>query len=74
MYEHRSGELDKPASQIVRHALPAILETAIRGSNAQYDDPEILERLDVRLFQVRLDFDDLFSCFRIFLSFRVRLR
>jgi len=28
------------------------LETAIRGSNAQYDDPDILQRVDVRTLEV----------------------
>lgn len=29
-----------------------MLETAVRASNAQYDDPEILNRLDVRLLEI----------------------
>ncbi len=53
--------LSKPAEQIYkypifatwnrRHNLVAILETAIRGSNAQYHQPEYLQCLDVKLLQ-----------------------
>ena len=34
------------------HNLTGVLETAIRATNAQYDDPEIIERLDCRLLEV----------------------
>jgi len=34
------------------HNLTGILETAIRATNAQYDDADILRRLDVRLLEV----------------------
>ncbi|RUP51935.1 gamma-tubulin complex component protein, partial [Jimgerdemannia flammicorona] len=44
--------LDKAANTLYRHNLTGTLETAIRASNAQYDDPEILRRLDVRLLEV----------------------
>ncbi len=30
-----------------------ILETAIRATNAQFEDPDILERLDVRLLDIQ---------------------
>ena len=44
-----SPHLSEPASQLFRHSLLPFLETAVRTSNAQYDDHEILSRLDVRL-------------------------
>ncbi|KAG0193699.1 Gamma-tubulin complex component 3 [Apophysomyces sp. BC1034] len=44
--------LSKPAYTLLRHNLTGVLETAIRSSNAQYDDPEILNRLDVRLLEI----------------------
>lgn len=56
MFTHtaiRSEELSRPASGIYRHNLIGVLETAVRGSNAQYDDPDVLGRLDVRLLEVK---------------------
>ncbi|CAO3613996.1 unnamed protein product [Mucor hiemalis] len=47
--------LNKPATTLFRHNLTGILETAVRSSNAQYDDPEILNRLDVRLLEIQKD-------------------
>ena len=47
-----SPSLNRPASTLFRHNLTGVLETAVRASNAQYDDPEILNRLDVRLLEV----------------------
>lgn len=47
--------MSKPATTLLKHNLTGILETAVRSSNAQYDDPEILNRLDVRLLEVRLN-------------------
>ena len=44
-------ELNNSASQIYRHSLLAFLETAVRSSNAQYHDPEFLNRLDVKLLE-----------------------
>jgi len=41
--------LNKPASSLYRHNLTASLETAIRGSNSQYDDMDVLKRLDARI-------------------------
>jgi gamma-tubulin complex component 3 len=41
--------LAKPAISLYRHHLTSDLETAIRGSNAQYDSPDILRRLDARI-------------------------
>lgn len=44
--------LSQPANTLFRHNLTGTLETAIRSSNAQYDDPDILRRLDVRLLEI----------------------
>jgi gamma-tubulin complex component 3 len=46
-------ELGKPASQLYRHNLLGLLDTAVRASNAQYDDEEVLQRLDLNLYPVR---------------------
>ena len=40
--------LGRPASTLYQHNLSAALETAIRASNAQFDDPYVLHRLDAR--------------------------
>ena len=45
-------DLAKPAQTLFLHNLTGILETAIRATNAQYDDADILKRLDVRLLEV----------------------
>ncbi|KAF5398523.1 Gamma-tubulin complex component [Paragonimus heterotremus] len=45
-------ELSKPATQILAHRLSGVLESAIRTTNAQYEQPEILQRLDVRLLDM----------------------
>ncbi|XP_051138783.1 gamma-tubulin complex component 3 [Andrographis paniculata] len=42
-------ELSEAANTISYFKLAGLLETAIRSSNAQYDDPDILERLRVKL-------------------------
>jgi gamma-tubulin complex component 3 len=46
-------ELDQPASSLYPHNLSGILETAIRATNAQFEDPDILERLDVFLLEAQ---------------------
>jgi len=46
-------ELSHPASDLYPHNLAGILETAIRGTNTQFEDQEILERLDVRLLEIQ---------------------
>ncbi|KAJ3235513.1 Gamma-tubulin complex component 3 [Chytriomyces hyalinus] len=46
------ADLSKPANSIMRHNLAGILESSIRASNAQHDDPDVLRRLDVRLLEV----------------------
>lgn len=43
--------LSKPAISLYRHHLTSDLESAIRGSNAQYDDPDVLRRLDARVLE-----------------------
>ncbi len=43
------NELKKPATQIYKHNLLNILETAIRASNAQYNDQDCLKRLNIKL-------------------------
>lgn len=43
----------KPAQTLFLHNLTGILETAVRATNAQYDDADILKRLDVRLLEVQ---------------------
>jgi gamma-tubulin complex component 3 len=43
------NELKKPATQIYKHNLLNILETAIRASNAQYHDQDCLKRLNIKL-------------------------
>ncbi|KAD4888736.1 hypothetical protein E3N88_20809 [Mikania micrantha] len=42
-------ELSEPANTISSFKLAGLLESAIRSSNAQYDDPDILERLRVKM-------------------------
>ncbi|XP_060039852.1 gamma-tubulin complex component 3, partial [Erinaceus europaeus] len=45
-------ELVRPATTLYQHNLTGILETAVRATNAQFDSPDILRRLDVRLLEV----------------------
>ena len=42
-------ELDKPANLIFKHNLQSNLESAIRASNAQYNDEECLKKLNIKL-------------------------
>ncbi|KAI9805726.1 MAG: Microtubule-nucleating Tub4p (gamma-tubulin) complex component [Piccolia ochrophora] len=49
LMESLSTNLDLPANKLFRHSLTAQLEHAIRGSNAQYDAPDQLRRLDARM-------------------------
>lgn len=46
------SDLVKQAQVLYLHNLTGVLETAIRATNAQYDDSEILDRLDVRLLEL----------------------
>ncbi|CAD6219030.1 unnamed protein product [Miscanthus lutarioriparius] len=42
-------ELSEPANRISSFQLAGLLETAIRASNAQYDDRDILDRIKVKM-------------------------
>ncbi|MQL85494.1 hypothetical protein Taro_018021 [Colocasia esculenta] len=44
-------ELSQPANTISSFQLAGLLESAIRGSNAQYDDCDILDRLKVKMME-----------------------
>ncbi|KAF9584274.1 Gamma-tubulin complex component 3 [Lunasporangiospora selenospora] len=52
LMESLGPSLSQPANTLFRHNLTGTLEAAIRGSNAQFDDPEVLPRLDVRLLEI----------------------
>ncbi|KAI0514554.1 Spc97/Spc98 family protein [Xylaria bambusicola] len=52
LMESLAANLDRPAGAQYRHTLTAQLEHAIRGSNAQFDSPEVLRRLDARMLQL----------------------
>ncbi|KAL9000532.1 MAG: hypothetical protein Q9169_000825 [Polycauliona sp. 2 TL-2023] len=52
LMESLASSLDRPAGSQQRHNLTSQLEYAIRGSNAQYDSPEVLRRLDARLLDL----------------------
>ena len=41
--------MKKPSNAIFKHDLLGLLESAIRGSNAQFDEQDVLNRLDVAL-------------------------
>ena len=43
--------LSKPANALYRHTLTTRLLDAIKGSNAQYDPPDVLRRLDARMLE-----------------------
>ena len=45
--------LAQPATQLFPHNLAGILETAVRGTNTQYEQQDVLERLDVRLLEIQ---------------------
>nr|XP_054771270.1 gamma-tubulin complex component 3 homolog [Lytechinus pictus]XP_054771271.1 gamma-tubulin complex component 3 homolog [Lytechinus pictus] len=46
------ADLAKPADMLYLHNLNGVLETAVRATNAQFDDSDILSRLDVRLLEI----------------------
>ena len=52
LMESLASNLDRPAGSQYRHTLTAQLDHAIRGSNAQYDSPDVLRRLDARLLEL----------------------
>ncbi|XP_017962622.1 gamma-tubulin complex component 3 [Drosophila navojoa] len=45
--ENMKDELEKIGTEIYSHDLSAMLDAALRCTNAQYDDPDILNHLDV---------------------------
>lgn len=55
LIEHLKPELDRPAKELHQYELATILDTAIRATNAQYDDPEVIGQLEVRLLR---DYED----------------
>ncbi|KAG8184816.1 hypothetical protein JTE90_004914 [Oedothorax gibbosus] len=48
------ADLAKPGKSLYIHNLSGILESAIRATNAQFHNPEVLQRLDVRLLEVSI--------------------
>lgn len=54
---HFRPDLAKPASTLYTHNLSGVLEAAIRATNAQFEDPDIIKRLDCRLLEVILCID-----------------
>lgn len=52
LMESLAPHLDRPAYSQYRHTLTSQLEHAIRHSNAQYDDAEVLRRLDARMVEL----------------------
>lgn len=42
-------ELDRPGKDLFTYEMTSLLHQAIRSTNAQYDDPEILSQLEVKL-------------------------
>ncbi|KAK9457372.1 Spc98 family-domain-containing protein [Dipodascopsis uninucleata] len=52
LMELLAPSLERPANTLYRHNLTATLETAIRGSNAQYSIPEALKNLDARMLEL----------------------
>lgn len=52
LMESLADNLDQPANSQYRHTLTAQLEHAIRNSNAQYDDADVLRRLDARMLEL----------------------
>ncbi|KAJ1921521.1 Microtubule-nucleating Tub4p (gamma-tubulin) complex component [Mycoemilia scoparia] len=49
LIENMGTQMDQPGRIHYRHNLMATVETAIRSSNAQFDDSEFLRRIDVRI-------------------------
>lgn len=42
-------ELDRSAKDLYSYELSSILDAVLRSTNAQYEDPDIINNLDVRL-------------------------
>jgi gamma-tubulin complex component 3 len=49
LLESLQQELDKPADELFRRNLAEHVETAISLTNAQFDHPDVLKAIDVRL-------------------------
>ncbi|BFZ64754.1 Microtubule-nucleating Tub4p (gamma-tubulin) complex component [Saitoella coloradoensis] len=52
LMETLGDSLEKPAILLHRHNLTSALDTAIRESNAQYEDADVLRRLDARMLEL----------------------
>lgn len=52
LMESLSANLDRPANTQYRHTLTAQLEHAVRNSNAQFDSPDVLRRIDSRMLEL----------------------
>ena len=46
-----SPSLARPANALFRHNLTTTLEAAIQSSNARFDPPDVLRRLDARMLE-----------------------
>lgn len=64
LVESLAPNLDRPAHSQYRHNLTAQLEHAVRHSNAQYDDPEVIRRLDARMIELNRN-DTGWDCFTL---------
>ena len=64
LVESLAPNLDRPAHSQYRHNLTSQLEHAVRHSNAQYDDPEVLRRLDARMIELNKN-DTGWDCFTL---------
>ncbi|KAJ9115639.1 hypothetical protein QFC20_000966 [Naganishia adeliensis] len=64
LHRNLSPRLDRPASKLLRHHLTTDIETAIQESNARFESPEILQRLDARL-QTAKPTDSGWDCFAL---------
>jgi gamma-tubulin complex component 3 len=52
LYLFCSPYLNRPASDLYTHQLTPLLDSAIRTTNAQYEEQDVLARLDVKLMQM----------------------
>lgn len=64
LVESLAPNLDRPAHSQYRHNLTSQLEHAVRHSNAQFDDPEVLRRLDARMIELNRN-DTGWDCFTL---------
>lgn len=49
LMQNLKQELDRPAKDLFQHDLHGIMSTALRASCAQFDEPEVLDNLGVKL-------------------------